>query len=206
MESLAFEDISLKTDEVPDLQFFDTTDGDELGYRHYPASSEENVLILLHGSGYHSAYLSPLATHLATEGAAHVYTPDLRGHGAETESRGSADYIGQVEDDVKHFITHIRQNHEEASIFLGGHSSGGGTAIRFAGGEHEQDLSGYMLIAPYIHHDAPTNQADDDAWSNRIFRGSLAWISVICSVLVYLTISMSFHSICPPVCEMARKH
>ncbi|CAM3874464.1 alpha/beta hydrolase [Alkalicoccus chagannorensis] len=165
LESLAFEDLRLKTDGVPDLQFYDSADGEELGYRHYPASSEENVLILLHGSGYHSAYLSPMATHLANQDIAHVYTPDLRGHGAETESRGSADYIGQVEDDLKHLITHIRQDHEEASLFLGGHSSGGGTAIRFAGGEHEQELSGYVLIAPYIHHDAPTNQAED-TWSN----------------------------------------
>ena len=46
------------------------------------------VLVLLHGSGWHSKYLFPLAKYISSENLAHVYTPDLRGHGINPIKRG----------------------------------------------------------------------------------------------------------------------
>jgi len=45
---------------LPTLQRFSARDGAALSYRHYPAPSN-NILILLHGSGWHSQYFLPLA-------------------------------------------------------------------------------------------------------------------------------------------------
>ena len=55
----------------------------------------EEVLVLLHGSGWHSKYLFPLAKYISSENLAHVYTPDLRGHGINPIKRGDIDYINQ---------------------------------------------------------------------------------------------------------------
>ena len=42
---------------APELQSFTARDGTPLAYRHYPAESNK-VLILFHGSGYHSQYFA----------------------------------------------------------------------------------------------------------------------------------------------------
>ncbi|MBB6001172.1 pimeloyl-ACP methyl ester carboxylesterase [Streptomonospora salina] len=146
----------------PGLRSYTARDGTDLPYRTYPSDSDD-ALVLLHGSGYHSAYLAPLARTVADQDAATVYTPDLRGHGPQAENRGDVDYVGQLEDDVSDFIREIGP--EYGDVFLGGHSSGGGTAIRFAGGSGNAAVDGYVLLAPYIHHESPTYRADS-GWSN----------------------------------------
>ncbi|MBW1784509.1 MAG: alpha/beta fold hydrolase, partial [Deltaproteobacteria bacterium] len=90
-------------------------------YRHYPADSHK-VVILLHGAGWHSRYFLPLAEFLSSEGAAQVYTPDLRGHGLTPKRRGDADYIGQLEDDLADFIAMIRKENPKSMLIMGGHS------------------------------------------------------------------------------------
>ncbi|MBT6341591.1 MAG: hypothetical protein HOJ48_20100 [Desulfobacula sp.] len=44
--------------------------------------------MLLHGSGWHSRYFLPLAEFISSAGLAHLYSPDLRGHGRSPERRG----------------------------------------------------------------------------------------------------------------------
>ncbi len=89
------------------------------------------VLILIHGSGWHSRYFYRLASHIASVNAAHVYTPDLRGHGEVPQRRGDIDYIDQLEDDLADFVSLIRKEHPTAKLVVGGHSSGGGLALRW---------------------------------------------------------------------------
>jgi alpha-beta hydrolase superfamily lysophospholipase len=93
----------------------------------------DTVLILLHGSGWRSSYLLPLAEFVSSENLAHVYTPDLRRHGLNPARRGDIDYVAQLEDDVADLITVIKRKHPNTAVIVGGHSSGGGLALRFAG-------------------------------------------------------------------------
>jgi hypothetical protein len=45
-----------------------------------------------------------------------------------------------------------------------GFSSGGGFVLRLAGGEHGALFDRYLLLAPFLHHDAPTNRPSDGGW------------------------------------------
>lgn len=145
----------------PPLSLYPTRDGSALHYRAYPAEGgADRVLVLIHGSGSHGAYLAPLARAVADAGLAHVYTPDLRGHGTAPARRGDVDYIGQLEDDLDDFLARLRLEHPNAPLLLGGHSSGGGLVIRHAGGRPEIKADGYLLLAPYLHHKAPTHRAE----------------------------------------------
>ncbi|SFM18055.1 alpha/beta hydrolase [Salibacterium qingdaonense] len=164
--SLNMENIETEDDELPKLETYEARDGSTLSYRHYESDADQ-VLVLLHGSGYHSAYLQSLASHLAEAGTASVYTPDLRGHGPAPETRGDIDHISRLEKDVHDLIDVVRDRHPEASIVLGGHSSGGGTVIRTAGGDEAHPaVERYLLLAPYIHHTASTNQSEESGWAN----------------------------------------
>jgi non-heme chloroperoxidase len=140
---------------LPELSSFSARDGQELPYRYYPSSSE-NLFVLLHGSGSHSRYLYALAKELSASGKAQVITPDLRGHGVNPPKRGDVDYIGQLDDDLLDLLKFTRQRYALQKIFVGGHSSGGGLALRLAGGKNGDMVDGYIFIAPYLAHDAPT--------------------------------------------------
>ena len=75
----AFNKLFIDYTNLPQLKTFTARDGKQLAYRYYPAQSDK-VIILLHGSGWHSQYFMPLAQFISSEGLAQVYTPDLRGH------------------------------------------------------------------------------------------------------------------------------
>lgn len=152
--------------QLPARQLFEARDGTTLSYRHYPSESD-TALFLVHGSGTDSRYLATFARELAASGAAAVYTPDIRGHGPSPVRRGDIDYIDQLEDDLADLIAHIKvTNPDLTRSVIGGHSSGGGLAIRFAGSEHGHLADGYLLLAPYLGHDAPTVRDDSGGWAN----------------------------------------
>ena len=144
---------------------FVARDGTELPFRYYDGRASVG-LILLHGSAAHSIYLSEMASAIAAAGVANVYTPDLRGHGRNPERRGDIDYTSQLEDDISDLIGYIRQRDSEAAVILGGHSSGGGLAIRVAGGDNLLRPDGYLLLAPFLQHDAPTMRPQAGGWAH----------------------------------------
>jgi pimeloyl-ACP methyl ester carboxylesterase len=163
MENLQFEALAVNEAKLPSLQFYETHDGQQLAYRYYDADTTELSLILLHGSAYHSRYLQPLASYLAEHGVANIYTPDMRGHGPKTTTRGDVKYIGQLENDISDLVHYARQ-HQNGAVILGGHSSRGGAVIRYAGGDNAA-VEGYLLLAPYIHYNAPTAPPKNQ-WAN----------------------------------------
>lgn len=150
--------------EPPEQGSFRTRDGAELPCRHYPGDSDRH-LVLVHGSGSHSAYLAPLARELSRRGVAQVHTPDLRGHGVAPERRGDIDHIDQLEEDLADLVAHIGDAHAGARVAVGGHSSGGGLALRFAGSAHGRAACAFVLLAPFLRHDAPTTRKDAGGWA-----------------------------------------
>ena len=140
---------------IPDLLKYQARDKSMLDYRSYPSASR-NMIILLHGSGYHSRYFYKLAKRLSEENIAQVVTPDLRGHGINPAKRGDVDYIGQLDDDLDDLLQFCKKTYQSEKIIIAGHSSGGGLALRLAGNKHRAQADAYLLLAPYFAHDAPT--------------------------------------------------
>lgn len=162
--SLDFEALANDYPRLADERHYTARDGTELPVRTYGHDAPVD-LILVHGSGAFNAYLSTLAAALADAGAAVVHTPDVRGHGASPERRGDIDYIDQLEDDLADLIADLRAAHPERKIVVGGHSSGGGLAVRLAGGEHADLVDGWLLFAPFLGHDAPTTRPNSGGWA-----------------------------------------
>ncbi|MCP4141188.1 MAG: alpha/beta hydrolase [Chloroflexi bacterium] len=174
---LVFDELHLDYSALPELQTFAARDGEKLGYRHYPAESDK-VLILVHGSGWHSQYFLPLAEYISAEGLAQVYTPDLRGHGAALQRRGDVDYINQLEDDLTDLISDIRKDNPNATLIIGGHSSGGGLALRFAGSQYGQQADAYVLLSPYLKYNAPTMRPNSGGWAYA-YTGRIVGLSIL---------------------------
>ncbi|MDF1854333.1 alpha/beta fold hydrolase [Pseudooceanicola sp.] len=141
-------------------------DGTELAVRHLPGPPGAPLLILVHGSGWHGGQFDGLARVLAER--AEVLVPDLRGHGAAPVRRGDVDYIGQLEDDLADLIAAYRQ--EGQKVVLGGHSSGGGLVVRFAGGTQGGMLDAAVLMAPFLQYDAPVTRPNSGGWAHVLTR------------------------------------
>ena len=182
-KGLSFDELFFDTSNLPELETLEARDGAALSYRHYPADAER-VLVLLHGSGYHSQYLLPLAEYLSGENLAHVYTPDLRGHGPSADRRGDIDTIDQLEDDLADLIAQIRQDHPDATLIVGGHSSGGGLAVRFAGSQYGQQADAYLLMAPFLKYSAPTTRPNSGGWA-RAYTPRIAGLTMLNNVGIH---------------------
>jgi non-heme chloroperoxidase len=150
----------------PSLRRYPARDGEQLAYRIYESSSDR-ILIFIHGSSYHGGGYHALASAISLGGAAKVVLPNLRGHYQSGRRRGDVDYIGQLEDDLDDLIAFLRASERlRGPITLGGHSSGGGLAIRFAGGAHAADASSTLLLAPIVPLSNAIRGGDAGGWAN----------------------------------------
>ncbi|MFT6460187.1 alpha/beta hydrolase [Pseudophaeobacter arcticus] len=142
-------------------------DGYGLQVRSY-SNGDGPLIVLVHGSGWNGLQFAGLAQQL--DGT--VLVPDLRGHGAQPGRRGDVDYIGQLEDDLADLIT--ARGAPGQKVVLIGHSSGGGLVVRFAAGAQGDLLDGAVLLAPFLHHSAPTMRANSGGWARPLPRRLIA--------------------------------
>ncbi|MBL1419328.1 MAG: alpha/beta fold hydrolase [Alphaproteobacteria bacterium] len=154
--------------DLPESVLFKSRTGAELNYRDYQTSDQAKapILILIHASALHNIQFHLLATELSQMSAAQVIVPNMRGHGPSPLQRGDIEYIDQLEDDIADLIAVLKAENQNAKIILGGHSSGGGFALRMAGSQYADTLSGYIFLAPFLKYDAPTTRSDTGGWAH----------------------------------------
>lgn len=135
---------------------FTMRDNSILTAQHFMHNSDLSVVIL-HGI-LSSSYTNNRFAGLIREAAnAEVYALDLRGHGSSEGNPGDVSYIGQYVDDVADVIKHIKKSKPAGRIIITGHSMGGGISLRYAMKEGVPDIDGYLLFAPQLGDNAPTN-------------------------------------------------
>ncbi|WP_233805449.1 alpha/beta hydrolase [Paraburkholderia sp. HP33-1] len=150
--------------ELPPLLRYPAADGEQLAYRFYDSSADQ-ILIFIHGSSYHGRSYHALASAVSASGAAKVILPNLRGHYQSGRHRGDVEYIGQLEDDIADLIAELRIQGHHGQVILGGHSSGGGFVIRFAGGAHANLVSRFMLSSPVIPTSSTLREGSASGWA-----------------------------------------
>ena len=151
--------------DLPATSTFKARDGASLPYRRYPGAPGR-FIILVHGSGWHGMQFHVMAKRLAAASFGTVIVPDMRGHGENPTRRGDVDHIGQLEEDIADLIAVLRAEVDAAPhIVLGGHSSGGGFVVRFAGGPYGDMADAFVLMAPFLKYNAPTTRPNSGGWA-----------------------------------------
>lgn len=152
--------------QMPPLRQHRARDGEALAYRLYEATSDR-ILIFVHGSSYHGGGYHDLATSISAAGTAKVVLPNLRGHYFSGRRRGDVEYIGQYEDDVVDLIRELRRQGHAGPIILGGHSSGGGFVLRFAGGDgpRQEAIASFVALSPIIPRTAAVRGGNAGGWN-----------------------------------------
>jgi pimeloyl-ACP methyl ester carboxylesterase len=133
----------------PELERFQARDGEDLAFRVYESAADQ-VLIFVHGSSYHGGGYHGLAEAVSQSGAAKVVLPNLRGHYLSGRRRGDVEYVGQLEDDLADLVGVLRKRGLTGPVVLGGHSSGGGLVVRFAGGAQAALAARFLMLAPIV--------------------------------------------------------
>ncbi|MEX3914981.1 alpha/beta hydrolase [Paraburkholderia sp. BR10872] len=150
--------------DLPAVRRYPARDGASLAWRAYlpQAGAPQACVVLIHGSSASSASLHPLARQFAAAGYA-ACVPDMRGHG-ESGRKGTIAYIGQLEDDLEDLLAALPGELAALPRTLIGFSSGGGFALRFAGGTRQRLFERYVLLAPFLHHKARTTRNEVGGW------------------------------------------
>lgn len=144
-------------------QHYLARDETSLFYRRIEGSSDL-CIVLIHGSGSEGRYLTPLADAINTGSGATVVIPDLRGHGrSQHSSPGDVDYLGQIEHDLEDLLSQIKQSLNCDKVILGGHSSGGGLAVKYNGNDLGK-FDGSLLLSPYLGYRAVTVRPNSGGW------------------------------------------
>ncbi|WP_417308708.1 alpha/beta hydrolase [Devosia sp.] len=152
--------------DLPPTRSFAARDGAGLSYRLYgDLTAARRLLVLVHGSAWHGMQFHAMARELSGDRETAVVVPDLRGHGANPVTRGDVAHIGQLEEDLADLIGAVTAAHADLTVVLAGHSSGGGLVVRFAGGDYGRLADGFVLIAPFLKHNAPTTRANSGGWA-----------------------------------------
>lgn len=150
---------------LPPVQRYAARDGTRLAWHAYaptgsPAAPRQRV-VLVHGSSSRARSMHVLAQALAAAGH-EVAALDMRGHG-DSGARGQASYLGQMEDDLEDFLRAVPHAGPQT---LMGFSAGGGFALRFAGSARQGLFERYVLLAPFLHQNAPTARPDVGGWAS----------------------------------------
>jgi pimeloyl-ACP methyl ester carboxylesterase len=137
----------------PPLETFLCRGGDPLAFREYkPASGVPGgTVVLIHGSSGHSSSMHALGKALSGAGY-QAFAIDMRGHGG-SKDKGRLKSIGHLEKDIEDFA---KATGIGGKATLVGFSSGGGFALRLAASEYQDLFASYVLLAPFIGHEAPT--------------------------------------------------
>ncbi|MED5371207.1 MAG: alpha/beta hydrolase [Myxococcota bacterium] len=168
--------------ELPEVQSLTLAeDGLPLAYREFVPEGWDGsgvALVFVPGSSAHSGLYGDLGVGLAERGVL-VRILDVRGHGLsvcaesgcgapESVDRDPVDdgayWTGRVGDsldeqqivrDVGHLLADMAEANPEATLALGGHSSGGGVVSRLVESTGAPGVHRFLLLAPYNHPEQP---------------------------------------------------
>lgn len=159
-QAFAFDEIkgNGKDINVEPLQF-ESYDKTKINYyRFIPDSKAIAKLIFIHGGGAHSrlGYFQ-LAQTLKDSFNIETLLIDIRGHGLSEGNRGDSPNVSSLYKDIS-LIIQIAKTGNNLSIYLGGHSSGGGLVLNYSNWKKKETVSGYLFISPELGYKSNTDR------------------------------------------------
>jgi alpha-beta hydrolase superfamily lysophospholipase len=140
-----------------ELNYFMSSDGLKIMTEHWLPKEYKAIVVVVHGYGEHSGRYRHVIRALTDANYA-VFTLDQRGHGQSEGLRAYFDSFDQPVNDLKDYINNIREDHDEDTLFILGHSMGGLITLAYAL-RYPLWLAGIVVSAPPVNADANVSPA-----------------------------------------------
>lgn len=132
-----------------ETEYFLSQDGLRLYYRHWPATSPQNILCIVHGLAEHGGRYEHVAEFLNAHQIS-VFAIDLRGHGLSEGKRGHTKSYELLLSDVEEFLKVARAEYTDLPLFLLGHSMGGNIVASYMLKMNINEIKGFVLSSPWL--------------------------------------------------------
>lgn len=140
-----------------ELNFFMSSDGLKIMTEHWLPKEYKAIVVLVHGYGEHSGRYRHVIKALTNANYA-VFTLDHRGHGQSEGLRAYFDSFDQPVNDLKDYVNSIRDDHDEATMFMLGHSMGGLITLAYTL-RYPDGLAGIVVSASPVNLDTNASPA-----------------------------------------------
>jgi alpha-beta hydrolase superfamily lysophospholipase len=129
---------------------FSGANGQNLYYQSWRADKNEKaIIVLVHGFGEHSGRFMNLVNHMVPLGYS-IYSFDHRGHGRSEGEPGHILNWAEFRDDLKSFLSFVRDAHPEMPTILMGHSMGGLIVLNYILLNPDEDIKTVIASAPLL--------------------------------------------------------
>jgi alpha-beta hydrolase superfamily lysophospholipase len=164
---------------LQDPHFVTTSDGIQLAYYPFSLTTPKAVIIFYHGGGLWSNGLYQyMAQELRNNYNIATYLVDIRGSGNSGGPRGDAPSAECVWQDIDAIIHLAHTEHPHTPIFLAGHSSGAGLVLNYSSFKQHPDVTGYLLLSPFLGGRNSANREHKDP-AQRFIKDIKLWAIIL---------------------------
>lgn len=147
---------------MPQAEFLTASDGVKLAYYSFMSGKFSSILLFLHGGGaYSGGGYAVFASNLSKNHNIGVVLMDIRGHGNSGGMRGHAPSKELCWDDIRKMGLVLKGKYGNISLFIGGHSSGGGMVLNYSSWDKQTPADGYIFISPQLGYKSGTEKRTD---------------------------------------------
>ncbi len=164
---IGFSDFKIPILKIPPLKKMRNPFGEMIHYREIEGSTDA-LVIIVHGMGGDSRYLTQLALHVSQKTQHTVVLPDLKFHGEGNKEKSVA--LKNHENIVMEldFLTdNIKQRKNLSKVILVGHSLGGAVVIQWLLQRPQNIFLKILLISPYLPDPYNVESASFPFWVKR---------------------------------------
>ena len=162
-EPFSFQELkTAKIIEAPAPKSLLMQDGTNLALRSFIPKQPVAILVFYHGGGAHSAAsYQHIGYELCETYQVATFMPDIRGHGASEGTRGDTPSTQRILQDINETIAFIKETYPHIPLFLGGHSSGAGLVLNHSTSIKQDNIDGYIFLAPQLGFRAKTDHQNN---------------------------------------------
>lgn len=147
---IGFADFKIPFLKIPKLRSLRNSFNELIHYRMLEGKTD-SVIVLIHGMGGDSRYLTQVALQLSQQTQHTILLPDLKFHGEMNQEKAVKLLPHQdIIADLQFLLDNYKQSHTTENIFLVGHSMGGSVVLKWLLSQPAGTFQKVGLISPYL--------------------------------------------------------
>lgn len=171
---IGFTDFKIPFLKIPKLKSLRNSFNEPINYRVIEGTSD-SVIVLVHGMGGDSRYLTQLAVQFSNSTRHTLVLPDLKFHGEGNQDRAVKLLPHQgIVTDLEFLLDNFKRSHSNIEkVILVGHSLGGAVVLKWLLSQPKKTFQKVGLISPYLPEPFIVESKRFNHWLKRTDDGNM---------------------------------